>query len=330
MRATAPHCLYCGYNLTGLPPEARCPECGMVNVPPALREEVWHTVDSPRRLWGLMARPVARHPPGWWWALDRPGDVLRSLGKLARNAAVSFLIVLAATLAADSVVLQTRIMFEWYDPADPHARTLAWHETVSQRRLFNREQIAESAGEPAPSWESLKQIRVPAVRRQTTQRVIWDGALAARWMGTGLWAWLLLVWAYVAQVGLWTQIRQGLPQFARGPRTIVAAANYQSCKLVYLAVGVAAGLLIEVVARCTSGGRLFRGRDLYELILAGVGGIMLLAAATVWVGALRSDFTRQLIRSRVHAVRIVLMYALLLPVLTLLALGLAVGRGLAL
>lgn len=29
-RTSAPHCTYCGYDLTGLPDDHRCPECGEV------------------------------------------------------------------------------------------------------------------------------------------------------------------------------------------------------------------------------------------------------------------------------------------------------------
>ena len=33
----------------------------------------------------------------------------------------------------------------------------------------------------------------------------------------------------------------------------------------------------------------------------------------LWVGPLRSDYTRQLIRSRIHLVRILIMYGLVAP-----------------
>ena len=41
-----------------------------------------------------------------------------------------------------------------------------------------------------------------------------------------------------------------------------------------------------------------------------------------WIGPIRSDYTRQLIRSRWHGIRIVIMYALLFPwVMTVVSMG---------
>jgi hypothetical protein len=62
------------------------------------------------------------------------------------------------------------------------------------------------------------------------------------------------------------------------------------------------------------------------------GGVVFVAVVSVilvgvlgWVSALRSDFTHQLIRSRVHLVRILLMYALAIPIALLLAVVIFVG-----
>ena len=44
-----------------------------------------------------------------------------------------------------------------------------------------------------------------------------------------------------------------------------------------------------------------------------------------WVGPLRSDYTHQLVRSRFHAFRIVVMYAILLPVLMLMTASASIG-----
>ena len=326
MTDRAPRCLYCGYNLTGLEDGARCPECGMVSVPAAFRREVWDLVDSPRRLWGLMARPIAGYPPGWWWALDRPGDVGRSVRTLARNAALSLIIVLSAAVAVDSVVVEETRVAQLYDQADSRAKTLWWNESVIPHRLLNRITDERSTWSNSNFWggDAYERVRSPARRTIVSYRVLWDWSAGALWQGVAAFAWLLLVWAYVAQVGLWTQIRKGLPEFARPPRTIVAAANLQSCKLVFLAVLAVLGCAVEVASRYACAGRGLHG---YELALWGVGAGLALAAATMWIGALRSDFTRQLIRSPIHTGRIVLMYAVALPALTIFAVTLSLEVG---
>ena len=51
-----------------------------------------------------------------------------------------------------------------------------------------------------------------------------------------MWLWALLVWGIPTLVGLGTQIRKGMPPFARPPRTIVAAANCEAHRVTYLAV----------------------------------------------------------------------------------------------
>ena len=43
-----------------------------------------------------------------------------------------------------------------------------------------------------------------------------------------------------------------------------------------------------------------------------------------WVGPLRSDYTRQLIRSRFHAGRILLMYGVVFPFLIIFAVGILI------
>ncbi len=326
MTDNAPRCLYCRYNLTGLPEGSRCPECGMVSVPEALRREVWDLVGSRRRLWALMARPIAKHPPGWWWALDRPGDVRRSFGVLLRNLGLSLAIVLAALVATDSVVVEEIWVRQLYDQADPQAKTLFWTETVTAYRSFSEATETRRTSSDPKYWGSAeyRRIRSPARRTSSSYRVLWNWSPEVLWVGVGAFAWLVLVWAYVAQVGLWTQIRKGLPEFAKAPRTIVAAANLQSCKLVFLAVLVVLGCAVEVATRYACAGRGSRG---YVLALGGISGGLALAAGTMWVGALRSDFTRQLVRSWLHATRIVLMYALALPTLTVFAVWLGWRMG---
>ena len=327
MTDNAPRCLYCRYNLTGLPEGSRCPECGMVSVPEALRREVWDLVDSPRRLWALMARPIAKHPPGWWWALDRPGDVRRSFGMLVRNLALSVVIVLAALVTAGSVVLEETEFSQLYDQADPKAKTLYWNEIIIAYRLFNKATETGFTRSESGYIGSAKYRRIlpsRAWRTNSSYRLLWDWSAGALWVGAAAFAWLVVVWAYVAQVGLWTQIRKGLPEFAKPPRTIIAATNLQSCKLVFLALGVTLACGVEAAVRYVCHAQWVRS---YELTLWGVGVGLFVAGGTMWVGALRSDFTRQLVRSWLHATRIVLMYALALPTLTVFAVWLGCRMG---
>jgi len=326
MTDKAPLCLYCGYNLTGLEHGTRCPECGKVSVPAALREQVWAVVDSGRRLWALMNRPLAAHPPGWWWALDRPGDVRRSIHTLVLNLALSLLIVLAALFTAGLLAVEVTVINELYDQADPQAETIAWDRQVTPYGLFNDAGTTIQSDGGMVDWmRRAHKARSPAERVRSTERLAWYWSPRGLGVGASVFAWMVLVWAYVAQVGLWTQIRRGLPSFARPQSTIIAASNLQSCKLVFLAVLVVLGSVVEVASRRVCGGR--NSSD-YAVALWGIGAALAIAATTMWIGALRSDFTHQLVRSRLHAFRIVLLYALVFPALTILAvlLGLCIDR----
>jgi hypothetical protein len=133
-----------------------------------------------------------------------------------------------------------------------------------------------------------------------------------------IFTWVFLSWAGPAMVGLWTQIRKGLPEFARAPRTIMAAGNHEAHRLVYVGAAVALWMGIETAVRLlVVPGVLRTGPPasvfmLFLLNVALAGGVAGFAAAS-WVGPLRSDYTRQLVQSRLHAARILLMYAFLLP-----------------
>jgi len=78
-----------------------------------------------------------------------------------------------------------------------------------------------------------------------------------------------------------------------------------------VAIGVAAWVGIDVFTRCCAGS----GRPTLIASLVIAAGVVLVGFAVAgWIGPVRSDYTRQLVRSRWHATRIVLMYALGLPV----------------
>ena len=71
-----------------------------------------------------------------------------------------------------------------------------------------------------------------------------------------LYVWAIFVWACPSLIGIWTQIRKGLPEFAKAPRTIIAASNYEAHRLTYLAIVMLAGMACDAGVRITlfSGG----------------------------------------------------------------------------
>ncbi len=122
-------------------------------------------------------------------------------------------------------------------------------------------------------------------------------------------SWAVCLWMSVAVVGLWTQIRRGMKTIGRAWKTIIAASCTESCKLVYLAG------LIAIAAAADAGLRItvLPGNDrLYEMFATAMGLAVVCIGVLGWVGPLRSDYTGQLVRSRVHLVRILIMYAAVL------------------
>ena len=132
------------------------------------------------------------------------------------------------------------------------------------------------------------------------------------------WAGLFAFWVWLAPavVGIWTQIRNGLPDFARAPRTIIAAANYEAHRLVYIGWAWLGAYVLDVVLRLTL---LRTTTGWYDYWAMGFTLPLPLLVLANWIGPLRSDYTRQLIRSRWHAVRIFVMYVLVLPTLLMLS-----------
>ena len=125
--------------------------------------------------------------------------------------------------------------------------------------------------------------------------------------------WILLLWAGPAFVGLCTQIRKGLPKFARAPRTIIAAANYESHRLVYISLFIALCMGVELAVRRTVSFSAGSWWIRYAVVLVCLGVAIGVFGAAGWIGPLRSDYTKQLVRSRVHMIRIIIMYAIILP-----------------
>ena len=120
---------------------------------------------------------------------------------------------------------------------------------------------------------------------------------------------VLSFWAGPALIGTWTQIRRGLPEFAHAPRTIVAAANLEAHRLTFLAI--ASGLVFSLDTLM----RVSMQLPMYRVWVSWMWTVPLFFGLVGWIGPLRSDYTRQLIRSRWHLARIIIMYAILFPII---------------
>lgn len=301
-------CLGCGYSLLGLGTEPRCPECGLLNIPDAYRRQVWELVDSGKWFFSGFFSPFRKRLPGWWWALDRDGDLKRAGKAACRNTAIALLIVIASYVGADACTLEVVTKWTSYAASDP---TGPPHFESSYVRLMghcpNHHTSREFASGALP--------RVPFVTKQT-QSSRWFFSL--RWHGLVhsliICSWLVFLWTVPAMVGLWTQIRKGLPPYARAPRTILAATCYETHRLIYFAVVLAMLVCVETALRPALWGFVGIGRwrwvvAAYFLIFVTQGAF----GAASWIGPVRSDYTQQLIRSRWHAFRFIVMYGLILP-----------------
>jgi hypothetical protein len=82
-----------------------CPECGRISTVDAVRGETHALFDQPVRLYREALRFWSKHPPGWFWSLDRDGDVRRSRILLAINVMLVFAIVTGGWLVACSCVV---------------------------------------------------------------------------------------------------------------------------------------------------------------------------------------------------------------------------------
>jgi hypothetical protein len=306
-------CLACGYDLQGLGDEPRCPECGLLNIPEGYRRQVHELVDSGKWFFSSFFGVFRKRPPGWWWSLDRPGDVKRASRFAVVCFIVSFSIIMLAGALAGSVV-QTRSESSVFpavaSSTDPTQFIVEVFEYESTFRLSNA---------PIESRSSYKRLIVPksqipramASVNQTFQFTFSFLLPCLVWFGL-----ILTAWAFPACVGFWTQIRNSLPPFARAPRTILAASLYECHRLVYSSIFAAVLLAMDAVLR-------WNGYAPNRAFVMGAWLMMpfvvLAFAAPGWIGPLRSDHTRQLVRSRKHALRILIMYALLFPALTVFA-----------
>jgi hypothetical protein len=304
-------CVACGYNLFGLGDEPRCPECGLRNIPDEFRRQVWELVDSGKWFFSGPLALFRKRPPGWWWALDRPGDLRRSLKAVARNAVIAAAILFAGTAIGSSIAVETTMTFRVWNLDDPTGAI------IYQTSRITRDGLVRSG------WETVKEPDFAPVFQQThtfgtstASRVVAippDKMVLPVALSMALW--LALTWVGPVFVGLVTQIRKGLPEFARPPLTIVAAGAYESHRLIWASAASAFALIIAAFAFARAVPSAFRFLPA-DLLLIAIPVVAVLFPAIGWVAPLRTDYTKQLIRSRGHAARIVVMYALLFPVLT--------------
>lgn len=329
-------CLACSYDLTGLGDSPRCPECGLLNIPQGYRQQVWDLVDSGKWFYSGFFRPFAKRLPGWWWSLDRVRDVGRALRFASTHLLVAAVITFTAAFLANAMAVHLTRTYQSYDSQ--------WTDPVSGDRWGLNLAMVDELGLPPlteTDWTERLGIGLNDLQSDTrrypsevfgkhrvvrqkeaapTMRMFVQPSGFAFAFASLLLVWMLLVWAMPAWVGLYTQLRKGLPEFARAPRTILSAALYECHRLTYIAVFLTFALAVEVGVRSTFSFSLIWSAK-YGLTVGGLTIATLLFGAAGWVGPLRSDYTYQLVRSRLHLIRIVAMYALALPFLFIAALA---------
>lgn len=304
-------CVACGYDLFGLGDQPRCPECGLLNIPEGFRQQVWKLVDAKTVFFSNPLNPFNKRPPGWWWALDRPGDLKRAVFVAGGCVCTCFITIAGAIIIAGSIrrVVEQEWSFSHCPPEENHCVVY-----VSSQRTELALLGLAIGSEGRGQWVNVPNsglVRTPRPTVVSYLELAWglDYLLPALVVSFGV----ALTWLMPATVGLWTQIRKGLPPFAQAPRTILAASLYESHRLIYAAVLVglfaAADAILRIRIQPTAPG----AAGYAPYLLPGAVVASTLFAALSWIGPLRSDFTRQLIRSRRHALRIIMMYTVLLP-----------------
>jgi len=312
---TARACVACGYSLFGLGDEPRCPECGLRNIPDEFRRQVWELVDSGKWFFSGPFELFRKRLPGWWWALDRAGDLRRALRVAVRNAAIAAAIVFAGAAAASAIAVESTTTYRFRELDAPTGRIVYETSLVMRGGLIRSDDSIRDA-----EWGDVSRNHVYVGATSTSRFVLCRPSWQSVPVALAVLFWLVLTWAGPLFVGLVTQIRKGLPKFARPPHTIIAAGAYESHRLICAAASSAlglglAGVLFALNARARSGFMAIGSIPVDVLMLFGVGGGVVLYVALGWVAPLRSDWTKQLIQSRGHVARIVVMYALLLPLL---------------
>ncbi len=303
-------CLACGYDLHGLGDDTRCPECGLLNIPQGYRQQVWDLVDSGKWSFSGFLHPLKKRLPGWWWALDRDGDLRRSYKFAVRNFIIASLIVLVSCYFANACIVKdvTRVMVR-----DTSDSATTWVEAGKDVVLYGVAMLRS---------DKVKQVdynQIPHENKRRSWRHSVHFAYVPSWhayaYALGFISWLVLSWGIPTFVGLITQLRKGMPDFARPQRTVLAACMYESHRLVYSACVIALLLPVEFVARYS-----ILGRPTPSSVVFFISYILILIVTVInfgglgWMGPLSSDYTKQLVRSRWHRSRIIIMYAIGFPI----------------
>ncbi len=315
--STSRRCVVCGYDLHGLGDEPRCPECGLQNIPEAFQRDVWQHVDGFRFMPFRFGVLVEKRMPGWWWALDRPGDLSRSAKFAAFCVILAWVSIFLVLQAGDAVEVIT---------SDTHTCELPGYSKPFDGGTYTcfAGIGGRNRGGEGRIEEGLLNLSVSKAKITTTTTrelaFVWPEDMSRP---AGLVAlWVIMVWACPTLAGIWTQIRRGLPEYAYTPGTIIAAANYEAYRLLYMA-GVIVGLvLLETTLRVVTRGEvLLHERQLVWLLLIPLG-----YGVASWIGPLRSDHTKQLVRSRGHAIRMLIMYGVLFPPIAVFIIDQWIGR----
>ncbi len=303
-------CAACGHNLPNPEGPPDCPECGLRGVPADYRRQVWQAVDSGKWFFSSLWAPLRKRAPGWWWALDRERDFRRSLNRAGLCALIATAMILGCGAVCDGLVVQTSTQYFHTDVSGARIDSGVFIYVTGFGGRFCR--YEDHIDEDVYS----KGLRAPTT--VTTNRLRFEPSWTFLSFCCPIVAWALAAWAGPGLIGLRFRMRRRLPDFARVPRTIIAAANYEAHRLIHMAILVGIGMGIEVFLRYEFLTDSFRsslppeyrlGRDL------AVVGVAVLTAAG-WIGSLLSDRTRQLVRSPWHATGIIVVYGVVLPLLT--------------
>lgn len=326
-------CLACGYDLRGLGEGPRCPECGLLNVAERFRDQVRAKLDRWTLLYSNPFAPWKKRLPGWFWSLDRPGDLRR-----CTIYAFIMLALAAAFAAAGGYALYGVGIVREYDQArhpmpdpsgspagsDPVRRRTA-SKTPTEYWVFrHRERFGVLMRE---GYE----VRMPPGRSFDNTMPSRGGmrALGAKleWWPVNAW-WIvavaafcasILAWALPGFVGVLTQVRRLMPGYDKPVRSTLCALLLEAHRLPivvgYLLLIYACALGAAYWQHVSMPGAFALGPPMtpsFVSALTALGMLAVLAASAGWIGVLRSDPTHQLIRNRKHAARFFVMYGLML------------------
>lgn len=330
-------CLACGYDLRGLGDEPRCPECGLLNVAERFRDQVRAKLDRWTFFYSNPFAPWKKRLPGWFWSLDRPGDLRRCvifalimLALAAGIAAAGGYAVYGVGIVRDfehfriprgaGTVLRPVPAAEpvgpsiYPDDLPPSVRPdRIRFETHERFGVFGSEDYEE------PTRKAYEQTQWLGPMRTTGTTLAWWPVKGWWILAVSAFCISVLAWALPAFVGVLTQVRRLMPGYKKPVRSTLAALLLEAHRLpivvCYLLLIYAVALGVAYWQHVTlppglMGMPIMTPR--FVSALTGLAMLAVLAASVGWIGVLRSDPTHQLIRNRKHAVRFFVMYCLML------------------